>query len=199
MTHIPSLINFSEKVQQAFENRLVLSRKGFDDLSITYRQFINDMKILALKSNAYWTFDLNIVSENDVRALCELNTDIFVSQQWRLAGSLQDLINLAKLAGYHYEPQGREMTLPGFEPEASYWIMTLQMIKLCRDGSPDPDVISPCSKKAPLLWNPEPIRFCHCCTQGKCRPLSRIEPVKICKLAPESEIPSSPGTLSKVL
>lgn len=202
---VPRLINFSEKIQLSFEKRSAQIPEEISDLALTYRQFINSMRDRCCENNKYWTFDLNLVSADDVQMWCESDVDTVVSQQWRLIGSFEDLISLAKLAGYVYQPQGREITLPEFGPEESYWIRSLQLIKLCQNKTLDPDAVSSCtqayfdklSENTPLLWKTESqfkkLRLCHCCSdqpkhrrnfqplniEEPPRPLSPIELVKV--------------------
>jgi hypothetical protein len=182
---VPRLINFSEVVQRSFENQqshTLQQKESLNNLSNAYRKFINDMRLRACENNGYWTFDLNIVSIDDVKTWCESNNTSVISQQWRLIGMFEDLVSLAKLAGYTYQPQGREIVLPGFGPEESYWIRSLQMVKLCHNGSIDSDANLPCadnysdilSRETPLLWKTESTttrkrQLCHCCTQDMCR------------------------------
>ena len=203
---VPRLINFSERVQQSFE--INSAKQELSDLAITYRNFISEMRTRACETDSYWTFDLKIVSVDDVRDWCQSDADAVVSQQWRLIGSFEDLISLAKLAGYIYESQGREMVLPNFGPEESYWIRSLQMIKLCQEKSFDSDSIVPCAesyqttlpKKSTLLWktNTEKeskVKLCSCCTremcntsyQGSFQAVKSVEP-RSCPYQPLSRI-----------
>lgn len=197
---IPRLFNFSQKIEESLKERLLNVEKELSSITIAYREFINDMRTQACTRGGYWTFDLNFVTVDEVRIWCESYEDIVVSQQWRLIGSFKDIMSLAKLAGYTYQSQGKEIVLPGFSPEESYWIRSLQMIRLCIDKSVDPDAIMPCDKtysnilpeNPPILWKSHSIKkskLCDCCTQDICRtqygsslderPFSPIEPVKV--------------------
>ena len=84
----------------------------------------------ALSSN-YWTFSLEHISKEQASEYCKSSPDIVVSHCWGLVGLFQDIVLLAKLTGMKYSPQGRESCLPGFNPEETYWIKTLKLMKLC--------------------------------------------------------------------
>jgi hypothetical protein len=108
-----------------------------------------------------------------------------------------------------YQPNGREIILPNFSPEQSYWIRVLQLMKLCQDTDIDPDVIMKYEtiypdilpEKAPLIWKTGIIKnkLCSCCNHNdhktSVRLFSPIEPVKILS-NPETPVPA--GTLSPV-
>lgn len=113
---LPRLINLEENISN----------------TNTYYELIRQMRDQACQINGYWNFDRKLVSHDEARLLCQSDSNIVVSEQWRLIGTFQDLISFAQLVGYTYQPLEINQKLPGYNPEESYWIRSLQIVKLCQ-------------------------------------------------------------------
>ena len=160
----------------------------------SYSNIIDDMKLKSLKSNGYWKFDKNIITENEAALLCNLENDVVVSNKWRLIGTFRDIIMLAKLIGNFYQPHGREIMLPNFGPEDTHWIKFLQLAKLS-PSSPnedEEDIVTSLPSKVPLkpFWENNCSKLCGCCLNKQVKKsfFNRIEIVPTIL----------PGTLSPV-
>jgi hypothetical protein len=174
---IPRLIDFSEKV---------------DKIS-SYHNIIDDMKSKALKSNGYWNFDKNIITEHEAAQLCNSENDIVVSNKWRLIGIFGDIVMLAKLIGYFYQSSNREISLPNFNPEETYWIKSLELAKLSPSLIENKNEIItnlPLITKSKSFWETNSSKLCACCPNKQIKK-SFFNTIEI--------IPTTlPGTLSPV-
>lgn len=155
---LPRLINLGETIDQ----------NGYPGM-------IKQMRDQACQVNGYWNFNRELISVDEAQRLCQSNPDIVVSQQWRLIGTFQDLISLAKLAGYTHQPNLNEET---------YWINSLQIVKLCESLN------RPCQIWQELLNNSNHT-CCKCSDQRQSRYQIPSSPQTLITIPSFSVVPST--------
>lgn len=96
----------------------------------SYPYSVNNMLSKAININGYWTFDQKLISIEDAAILSNLQNDVVVSNKLRVVGLFSDIILLGKLMGNFYQLSNREIMLPNFSPEETYWIKLLELSKL---------------------------------------------------------------------
>lgn len=191
LSNIPALNDFSRRVNEAFRESQNIREsilrqlenineyrnfmnKWHVKLSVSpstikemYLEMINNLRIIACRENKYWKFDMEFISPEEALIYCTENFNLVVSEHWRVIGEMNDIISLAKLAGYCYQPNGREYLLPGFDPESSYWIKNLKLMRICEG-----ETVSPCNET--IADTCVSNKSCKCCGTPQQRRVERL-------------------------
>jgi len=132
--------NQLENIYSSFYNKWNLEGERVFDIQLLniprtrvdiIKNFILKLRNEACERSEYWTFDLSFLSGQYSNTYCDSYSDIVVSEEWRVVGRYDDIIDLAKLAGFKYIKANHNFTIPNFDAEESHWIKTLQLVKIC--------------------------------------------------------------------